>query len=240
MAKQPEICIAQVIREMKQGFTSPYLCKDDQDQQFVVKGRRANREGLVKEWICATLGTEFGLPIPNYSMAWADAPFQSHRELFENNFASSFIANIQDVTPTTLEGLEQQFINDLYMFDYWVKNADRNQSPETGKGNPNLFIHQQTGEPYVIDHNLAFDSTFCVEQHKALHVCSQKKKWASLFEVERQRYEQMFDQALSKLDEAINEIDEEWLEGYSVEQINAEIRPILELYKTNKFWEDIE
>ncbi|MCE0495746.1 HipA family kinase [Vibrio salinus] len=238
MAKQDEICISQVIREMKQGRTTPYLCKDDNQNQHIVKGENATREGLVKEWICATLGTEFGLPIPNYSVAWADTPLQSKRDLFEYNFASSFIENIQDVTPSTLKNLDQQLINDLYIFDYWIQNADRNL---TGfGGNPNFFIHQSSGKPVVIDHNLAFDADFDIKQHKALHVCSTKKKWATLFDIERQRYEELFAKSLLALDAAINSVPDDWLEGYSLEKIDAEIKPILNRYKSDDFWEAIK
>ncbi len=63
MALKEEICITHVLREMKQGRTTPYLCKDDEDRQHIVKGENATIAGLVREWICAVIGTEFGLPI---------------------------------------------------------------------------------------------------------------------------------------------------------------------------------
>lgn len=143
MALKEEICITHVLREMKQGRTTPYLCKDDEDRQHIVKGENATIAGLVREWICAVIGTEFGLPIPDFSVAWADTPFQRKRDLFEYNFASCFVENIQDVTPSILKGLNQDLLNDLYMFDYWILNADRNLT-EHG-GNPNFFVHQKTG-----------------------------------------------------------------------------------------------
>ncbi|MGR2704699.1 HipA family kinase [Vibrio campbellii] len=238
MALKEEICITHVLREMKQGRTTPYLCKDDEDRQHIVKGENATIAGLVREWICAVIGTEFGLPIPDFSVAWADTPFQRKRDLFEYNFASCFVENIQDVTPSILKGLNQDLLNDLYMFDYWILNADRNLT-EHG-GNPNFFVHQKTGYPYVIDHNLAFDSDFDIENHKSLHVCAPYKKWVDLFEIERARYEGMFAKSLEALDNAIKLIPDEWLERYSLDDIELEIKPILKRFESEEFWEAIK
>lgn len=238
MAKKPEIAIEQVLREMQQGKTAPYLCKDDEGIQHIVKGKNATLAGLVREWICAVLGSEFKLPIPDFSIAWVDEPFQRKKDLFEYNFASTFIENIQDVNTATLSKLPQQLINNLYMFDYWVMNGDRTLT-DMG-GNPNFFIHQRTNEAIVIDHNLAFDSDFDIDNHKTIHVCSKYKKWADLFSVERQYYTDLFEKAIDALNQALNEIPEEWLDNYSLAKIQSEIFPILERYRDEKFWEDIQ
>ncbi|EGQ8175205.1 hypothetical protein KW507_22205 [Vibrio fluvialis] len=238
MARKEEICIAQIVRELKQGRTTPYLCKDDDKKQHVVKGKNATIKGLIHEWICAVLGTAFGLPIPDFSVAWADIPLREKRELFEYNFASSFVENIQDVTVSTLSELPINLINDLYVFDYWIKNADRNLT-DLG-GNPNFFIHQKTGNAYVMDHNLAFDDTFDIEQHKKLHVCAKRKQWSELFEVEKDRYIGLIENALTSLDEALNTIPDEWLERFSLDEIKQEVLPILNRYKEEGFWEAIK
>lgn len=238
MAQNKEISITHVIREMKQGRTTPYLCKDENNKQHIVKGQNATIPGLVREWICAVLGTTFGLPIPDFSVAWADLPFQQKKDLFEYNFASSFVENIQDVTQPILESLPQEILNDLYMFDYWINNGDRNLT--VYGGNPNFFVHQKTGQPYVIDHNLAFDQEFDIENHKKLHVCAPYVKWAELFEIERQRYEGMFAKSLDALDNALKEMPDEWLERYSIQQVELEVKPILLRYQSNEFWEAIK
>lgn len=238
MPRQEEIFITQIIRELKQGRTTPYLCKDDENKQHVVKGENATIKGLIYEWICAELGDAFGLPIPDFSVAWADTPLRDKKDLFEYNFASSFVENIQDVTLATLETLPQQLINDLFVFDYWIKNGDRNLT--ASGGNPNFFVNQKTGEAFVMDHNLAFDDTFSVEMHNALHVCAAKKRWSPLFEVEKDRYIGLFEKALGSLNRALASIPDEWLERYPLEQIEAEVRTILTRYKNNEFWEAIK
>lgn len=238
MAQKEEVCITHVIREMKQGRTTPYLCKDDENKHHIVKGENATIPGLVREWICAVLGTSFGLPIPDFSVAWADTPFQQKKDLFEYNFASSFVENIQDITTASLSSLPQQLINDLYMFDYWIRNGDRNLT-EYG-GNPNFFIDPKTGNPFVIDHNLAFDEDFDITNHKALHVCAPYVQWAVLFEIEKERYERMFAKSLVDFENALKDIPQEWLERYPIQQIEAEIKPILERYRSNEFWEAIK
>ena len=238
MAKQSEVIIEQVIREMQQGKTAPYLCRDDSGIQHIVKGKNATLAGLIREWVCAVLGTAFQLPIPDFAVAWVDEPFQRVKELFEYNFASQFVANIQDVNAATLSKLPQQLINDLYMFDYWVMNGDRTLTDKGG--NPNFFIHQMTSKAYVIDHNLAFDDEFDLELHKTIHVCSQYKQWVGLFSIERERYTHLFETAITSLNQALAEIPEEWLDSYSLHRIQGEIFPILERYKEEQFWEDIQ
>ena len=57
---------------MAQGRTNPYLCEGDDGKQYVVKGSSATCAGLVKEWIVAHLAKHFGLPIPDFKIAWLD------------------------------------------------------------------------------------------------------------------------------------------------------------------------
>lgn len=233
-----EIYIEQIIRETKQGQTSPYICKDDRSETYIVKGSRTTGLGLAKEWICARLGDVFGLPIPPFTIAWVDTPFiESGYEMYEYNFASKFVKGIQDITLITLNQVPQNIVNDLYIFDYWIQNADRNLT-ESG-GNPNLFVDQRNGEVYVLDHNLAFDETFSLEQHKSLHVCHCRQEWTSLVEVDKQSYTVRFDNALSQLDTIMEEIPDDWLMLTTREELKNSMFAILQRYKHDKFWEDI-
>ncbi|MDN3631340.1 HipA family kinase [Vibrio lentus] len=238
MAKKEEICIEKISREMTQGKTTPYLCTDDENIKHIVKGRKATSNGLVKEWICARLGTAFGLPIPDFALAWADSPLQKIKELYEYNFASSFVENIQDVTTSTLGKLPKQLLKDLYFFDYWVRNNDR--TLREGQGNPNFFYNSAEGNALVIDHNLAFDKEFELSKHKELHVSAPFIEWDEIFETERAYYTELIELSLKEMDNALAELPEEWLEIYSIDQINREILPILNQYKNDNFWEDIK
>ena len=61
--------IEEIIRKMEQGKTEPYLCRDSIQEMYVVKRLTATFVGCIKEWICARLAKDFGLPIPPFSLA---------------------------------------------------------------------------------------------------------------------------------------------------------------------------
>jgi hypothetical protein len=234
-----EVFIEQVIRETKQGQTAPYLCKDDLGNDYFVKGSRATGIGLAKEWICGRLGLILGLPIPPFAIAWVDSQFVKFGkyELYEYNFASKVVSNIQDITLTTLKHVPQNVINDLYIFDYWIQNADRTLT-EHG-GNPNFFFSQGNGLAYVLDHNLAFDDKFDLNTHKTLHVCHSRQEWTSLVDIDRQTYTAKFDEALEQVDVIFKEIPDDWLTIITRDKLKKDMLSILQRYKQDKFWEDI-
>jgi hypothetical protein len=156
--------IEEIIRKMEQGKTEPYLCRDSIKEMYVVKRLTATFDGCIKEWISARLAKEFGLPIPPFSLAEIDEYLIEYNAEYRNDlgegiaFASKFVEDLQEVNYSLLDEAQIEVLKDLYIFDYWIKNADRTLS-ESG-GNPNLFYKQSTNEVVVVDHNLAFDSAF--------------------------------------------------------------------------------
>ncbi|MGY5537986.1 HipA family kinase [Vibrio brasiliensis] len=234
-----EISIDEIVRKMRQGLTEPYLCKADDKNTYVVKSSNATYAGLVKEWVVAHLGKQFGLPVPSFKVAWLDDSLVQYNDYnIESGycFASHYHPNIQEITFNQIEGLDRDLLKDLFMFDYWVKNNDRNLTQHGG--NANFFFDQSTQEPFVLDHNLAFSNDFDLNAHINQHVGS--ASWNGLDLVDREHYEKKFENALGVVNNAINTIPQDWLERYSKEKIDSEIVAVLDKYKDDDFWEGIK
>jgi hypothetical protein len=230
--------ILKITRMMAQGRTNPYLCEGDDGKQYVVKGSSATCRGLVKEWIVAHLAKSFGLPIPDFKIAWVDdllVEYSSFDLEAGYCFASSYKPNIQEITYNQIQKVPKQLLRDLFIFDYWIQNNDRNLT-EKG-GNPNFFLEQKTKETCVVDHNLAFADDFKIDEHKEQHVSS--GSWDGLDLVDKDTYTEKFQNALQDIDNIISEIPEEWLEMYPIDTIRTEITLVLQKFLDEPFWEDI-
>lgn len=224
---------------MNQGLTEPYLCKGDDQQNYVVKGSNATPAGLVKEWIVAHLGKEFGLPIPPFKIAWLDDALVQYNSFdIEAGycFASEYQSRIQEITFNQIESLDKALLKDLFMFDYWIKNNDRNLTQYGG--NANFFFDQKTKKPYVLDHNLSFASDFNLDAHINQHVGSYC--WEGLDLVDREHYEKKFEKSLAVVDNAVNSLPEDWVDRYPEERIEQDIRSVLHEFRNDKFWEGIK
>lgn len=233
-----EVEIIQIHRKATQGQTKPYIAKADDDKTYIVKGARTTYKGVVKEVIVAHLAQAFGLPIPPFSLAYVDDALKDNTiyELYSYNFASHFQTDIQDVSFSQLAKVDSGLLRKLYFFDYWIKNGDRCLT-KLG-GNPNFFIHQKTMQPYVLDHNLSFDTEFDIERHKEIHIGT--SVWKGLDLVDRNIFEQMIATALQEWDTIVGQLPEEWLDFYDIKDINSEIYDVLLQFENNDFWEALK
>jgi hypothetical protein len=235
------LAVTEIIRQMNQGQTAPFLCKADDGHLYIVKGARATPKGLIKEWIAAHLCKEFGLPCPEFSLVYVDDALveYGYSDLGSGMcFASKFVPNIQDVTFSQLQKVSKQILQDLFVFDYWIKNDDRCLT-QLG-GNPNLFFEPLSNQLFVLDHNLSFEPSFSLTNHCELHVG--RMAW---FEPQqpllaKSYYEERILSSIAILQEAIDSLPQEWLKHYDLDSINREIIVVLEQYKSEKFWEDIK
>lgn len=233
--------IEEIIRKMEQGKTEPYLCRDSNQEMYVVKRLTATFDGCIKEWICARLAKEFGLPIPPFNLAEIDECLVEYNYEHRNDlgegiaFASKFVEDLQEVNYSLLNEVQIEVLKDLYVFDYWIKNADRTLS-ESG-GNPNLFYKQSTNEIVVVDHNLAFDSDFKVQDHESIHVSA--RFWPEqlgLFDMDE--YKSRMERSISFWEDIVSEIPEEWLELIpDPDGFFGQLKVILEKFNHNEFWE---
>ncbi|MED5508918.1 MAG: HipA family kinase [Pseudomonadota bacterium] len=235
--------IVEIVEDTVQGLTRPALCHGIDGNKYIVKGREAQNIGLKKEYICAHLGQKFGLPIPEFTLAtFPNELLEFDAELvrrFGNGpcFASKYYPHLQEFDRSSYSQKNAQFFKDLFVFDYWIKNDDRNFVAENG-GNPNLIVDSKREKIFVIDHNLAFDEHFELESFKQSHAGC--KYWfedqIALFN--REAYEQKMSYALQGLEAFVDTMPEEWCEDLPgcLQTINDK----LSLYNTEPFWRSIQ
>ncbi|MDO3387961.1 hypothetical protein QWI17_19105 [Gilvimarinus sp. SDUM040013] len=237
--------ITEILRKLEQGKANPYLCVAEDKRQYVVKGRSATSRGMISEYLCAKLGQDFGLPIPeckildlSYELVEIDSNWERHLG-GGPVFGSMFIAQTQEVNREIISKIHHQVLRDLRVFDYWIKNDDRNFTPIGG--NPNLFFRSQDEMVVVVDHNLAFDTKFDLESFKKLHVSANAGLRQELAGVMDEDYKQRMNQAMDNFDGYCDNLPPVWLDADSngsgwVAHIK---RQLLE-FKEDLFWEALK
>jgi len=238
--------VIEIIDTMIQGFTKPVLCYASNGERYVVKGHEATTSGLIKEYVCASLGKKFGLPIPDFCLIEFSDELLAHdgdlqrRFGGEPCFASKFESNLQEFDRSSYVEKHSELFRKIFIFDYWVKNDDRTYVAKHG-GNPNLLIDSSRESIYVIDHNLAFAEDFDLESFKRTHVGS--KFWCQqqidLFV--RHHYHEGMHNSLSIFDTVIGELPDEWVNGdFCENELIKLLKLQLESFNTDKFWSDIK
>lgn len=237
------IYIQRIIRKMKQGQTGPYLCVGEDGKQYIVKGPNTTYAGLVHEWVCGKLAQAIGLPIPDFDTAYVDRTLLEYGsyELEEGEwFASKYEENIQDVPFKLLEKLDSEQLKLLFIFDYWIKNGDRNLTAIGG--NPNLFIRSDLSSFVVLDHNLSFDLDYddSFVKLKISHIGSSAwfSKQLTLFD--QSHYRGLLTSCFQQLESIFSSVPEEWVENCSDNGILEHIRVVLARYENEAFWEGIK
>jgi hypothetical protein len=238
------ISIIEIHHQMKQGATAPYLCTADDGRKYVIKRQRAGFEGCLKEWLFGTLGQYFGLPIPNCELVYVDRLLLEFNDKYQFEigegiaFGSELIPDLQEVNYQIVQTFPQNTLMDLYVFDYWIRNGDRNLTELSG--NPNLFYKQSSLDVIVLDHNLAFDNTFLPEEHSQLHVSHEY--WPAQIDYDiRQKFECRIENALAYWDVIIAKIPDDWKEGMDdFDGLIEQIKLILTEYNNETFWEGLK
>ena len=163
--------ITQITRKLKQGMTTPILCKTEDGVEYCCKGVHAGIRSLCNEWICANLAKALNLPIPEFEIldvplklfeTW-DKANRNERLVFVNSrchfvFASKMVSHVKDVV-NPLELADKKVDNlgmcRVVMFDRIIRNCDR------ADYNSNLLMTAgKQPSIFIIDHNLAFDEDF--------------------------------------------------------------------------------
>ncbi|MBI5792994.1 MAG: hypothetical protein HZA63_16120 [Rhodocyclales bacterium] len=209
------LTIVEVLGRSTEGRTQPYICRGDDGEVYFVKGRSANRAGLIAEWLCAQLAERFGLPLPAYAIATvpeelieADLTGWLHDLGAGEVFASQRV-NAVDLTEIHRELVSESLRRDVIAFDWWVRNGDRNLTAKGG--NPNLLWNPEgDGSLVVIDHNLAFDADFSTDDFLKVHVFADDIR--TMFSDFRMRaaYVERFHAALGIWTEACDNVPESW------------------------------
>jgi hypothetical protein len=236
--------IIEIINRSIQGVTRPFYCRGEDGYAYFVKGHGAGRHSLIAEYICGRLASAFGLPVPAFEIV--DVP----RELIKwgcidgaNDlggglaFGSRALPHVQEFTVALLPDVDTQLRKDILVFDWWIRNADRNLT-EKG-GNPNLLWNQEACKLAVIDHNQAFDPGFSAHGFSQTHVFH--KDIPAVFDdlVERVSYQDRLAQAFAELEHACDNVPPEWWwvdDGVPADFDRVAARVTLERYLSNDFW----
>ncbi|MEW8266482.1 MAG: HipA family kinase [Candidatus Thiodiazotropha sp.] len=206
--------IVEILRRSEQGITKPFICRGDDGEIYFVKGQNAGHRSLICEWIAGRLAVLIGLPVPPFKQV------QVPEELVDFNIGTpldglgagpafgSLERQVTELTVSNVEQVPDKLQQDVLIFDWWVRNADRNLS-EFG-GNPNLFWEPGERVLVVIDHNQAFDFTVKKSDFSQGHVFAAQTNELSGDFFRRDEYHGKLSMALNEWPQILSEIPETW------------------------------
>ena len=238
--------IVEIIGREESGTTNPYVCRVEGGDIYYVKGHHAGRRSQICELVCGELAKLFEIPIAPFEVlncpgSLLDFPSNS---VFSSlgvgpAFGSLSQDFVQPLRSSTAKNVEPQLAQDIFMFDFWVKNQDRLLT-EFG-GNSNLLWLANTASLVVIDHNLAFDQEFEEDAVKQYHTFADVSVPNVFNDVKRQAYEKKIELCLKSWDEIVTKIPGEWFfadtdmtveTGIDVKAFHDTLRG----YQSDDFW----
>jgi hypothetical protein len=240
--------ITEVLRRSKQGRTQPYVCRADDGEVYFVKGKIATRRGLVSEWVCGQLAKALGLPIAPFAllevsdelMAASKAGAIDLSDLGVGIVFGSQRATGVELTARLLTEVPLELQQGLAVFDWWIHNADRCLT--VLGGNVNL-LWNESNSPHlvVIDHNLAFDPDFLVEDFYRTHVFADAFRDLCSDAFAREVWQKKLVKALESWDSICSTIPLSWGFIDAEQTLPAsvdlpEMHQILERCKSKSFW----
>lgn len=238
--------VKEFIRRIPEGSTRPFLCKCEDDQLYVIKGMPSlPPKQLMAEWIAGCLAKAMGLSIPDFEIVEIEPALVEFVPELKGElcpgyaFATKFIPGAGSITFSQAHSnVEIPSQKRIYLFDRWIKNADRTLS-RLG-GNVNIIFDFYNNRHYLIDHNLAFahDET---EDDYDMHVYSTNhRNW--LFDiVDKQECEDELAAAKSALQGSLDQMPEEWCleQPEDNDEFIAFIEDTLERANSVDFWSKI-
>jgi hypothetical protein len=237
--------IVEVMRRSDQGMTRPFICRADNGKTYFVKGRDAGRRSQICEWIAGCLARQLKLPIAPFEIVNVPEELLNlslELDLSELGAGPAFASLEQQVTELTITGMEHippKLQQDVWMFDWWIKNGDRSLT-ERG-GNPNLFWEPSKKELVVIDHNMAFDMSTEPDDFFKFHVFSDQANLLASDINYQQEYNGKFQFALKAWSDILREVPEPWwyLDAEMTVPVDFSTDAVYELlmrYQHNDFW----
>lgn len=238
------ISIVQVRNRAEQGQTRPFLCRGDDERWYYVKGKGAGRRSLLSEFVAGRMATAFGLPIAPYAVV--DVPQALIQpmlglELDElgsgHAFASQLVPYCQEITMSHLDRLSTAQMQDILVFDWWIRNGDRSLT-EKG-GNPNLLWNVNDEALVVIDHNVVFELEMDVQSFLDTHVFNDEVNSVFSNWTIRDAYIRRLSTAFAAYDQACEDAPEEW--WWHAEDVPSDfdrraIRAMLLRFEQDDFW----
>ncbi len=174
--------VVEVIRRSDQGATRPFLCRASDDNYYWVKGRGAGTRALCCEWVAGRLAQALHLPIPHFAVLHVPPALveQSTLEGIADLgagpvFGSQNVPSVREISLGDIRRIPQELRLLILGFDWWIGNGDRSLG-ERG-GNPNLlWAIGEEHELRLIDHNVAFDGDFRVDQFFDSHIFGSERR----------------------------------------------------------------
>jgi len=172
------VTITELLKRADTGVSvKPFLCTSEEGRGIYVKTAGNAKDSLIAEWIGSKLAQAMGIACAEATLI--DVP-QLLARANNNPDWSDFHAGIgfgsyylgesfRDLQASDRALLDPQHLAELYLFDYWIKNQDRQMGPSAG--NPNTLVNIYDRSDFcIIDHDNAFDSTFDLSLFKQLHI----------------------------------------------------------------------
>lgn len=144
-------------RLTKRGAMQPLLCRADDGEHYVFKPfSTGSAWPLTLEWVCARLGRDLGLPIPNYRQVFVANELAAEWNEFNERqieggigFGSRLVPSALEFDATLSPAIPEALRLRVLAFDWWIRNPDRSAK------NPNLLWSADTRALHVIDHDQA-------------------------------------------------------------------------------------
>ena len=236
----------EILRQGHQGYSiQPFIVRADDGGTYFVKGfSKAGGPALISEVIGAELGAQLGLPIPPWALMHIPedlisfSPIANVQDLRGGPaFASRAVEMASDFSLSNVNRTPIDLRRRLFLFDWWIRNEDRNLGPLGG--NVNLLLDAD-GALNVIDHNLAFDGSFSSETFMNGHVFRDCRPYFRDYVV-RQEHEQILNDALNNWGTIIDLLPLDWLYRDAdhideTEPTIADRLQMLEGFREERFW----
>lgn len=203
--------IEEVLYQIDQGMSGPYLCKAEDGNKYIVKGRHSGRKSQICELLAWHMASVFGLPVPPYKLLemgedlYEELPFPLRGIGKGVAFGSLEVAGARWCEQNDLGYAKEQFRRDLLVFDYWVRNEDRCLH------NTNLLFNDGDKSFSVIDHNRIFE--FDTSELSLLedHVFAGEREAIRGDLILHAQYGERLSNALQAWHEACDNLPPEWM-----------------------------
>lgn len=235
--------LVEIIGFSDQGKSKPYLCRGEDEKLYYVKGQNASSSARCREWIVGHLAKAFGLPVPPFCLVnvspelLAETPAEWQNIGTGVAFASSSQQGYQWFELGFVDSVEQDLRRDLVVFDWWVRNQDREEN------NTNLLWDHVSKSLLAIDFDASFDSSFFPTFFLNYHVFAQD--WAEVSGdcLLRLEYELRLTKALAVFQNACDNLPLAWLQdGQSADgELSLDAaRGVVERCKTKEaLWKEV-
>jgi hypothetical protein len=155
---------------------NPFVCVTDEGREIYVKPAGTLQKLLIAEWIGGRLAQEIGLPCAEMTLVevpeilagshqnpeWTDL----HAGVGFGSYSMG--REFRDLQFSDIGKLSSDVLAEVYLFDYWILNRDRQMGAVCG--NPNTLVSYDAREMCVIDHDSAFDAEFDLSAFKNYHL----------------------------------------------------------------------